>query len=140
VAKRTHLDPALLPDARMERMRAEMYRLRRTVLSLVPQPFRAVIDPPYEFTREEGRSWDQDVVDKVLQLLKPDSQERAACPLCGDIARTYGAGFSVPNGLERHLLGSHNSRQCNVMHAAQGLLRVRHRELYPGDYGPYGCD
>lgn len=91
-------------------MREEIYLLRRTVLSLVPEPFRAVIDPPYEFTREKGRSWEQDVVNKVLQLVKPDTQERAACPLCGDTTRTHGAGFSVPNGLERHLLGSHNSR------------------------------
>lgn len=35
MGKRTYIDPALLPEARMNRMREEMYLLRRTVLSLV---------------------------------------------------------------------------------------------------------
>ena len=61
MGKRTYLDPALLPEARMDRMREEMYLLRRTVLSLVPEPFRAIIDPPYNFTQEEGRRWEHDV-------------------------------------------------------------------------------
>jgi hypothetical protein len=124
----------------MERMREEMYLLRRTVLSLVSEPFRRLIDPPYNFTQEEGRRWDHDVVNKIVQLVEPDAQGRTACPLCGDLTQTFGVGYSVPVGLERHLLGSHNSKGCDVMHAAKGLLRVRHRELYPDDYGPYGCD
>ena len=46
MGKRTYLDPALLPEARMDRMREEVYLLRRTVLSLVPEPFREIIVPP----------------------------------------------------------------------------------------------
>lgn len=138
--KRSHIDPALLPEARMERMREEMYLLRRAVLSLVPEPFRTLVDPPVNFTREEGRQWEYEVVEKIIRLVEPDVQGRAACPLCGALTQTYGSGFTVPGGLERHLLGSHQSRRCDVMHAAKGLLRVRHRESYPEDYGPYGCD
>ncbi len=55
--KRVHIDPALQPEARMDRMREEIYLLRRTILSLIPEPFQGLIEPPYEFTREEGRRW-----------------------------------------------------------------------------------
>jgi hypothetical protein len=37
---RTFYDPALAPEARMNRMREEMYALRRTVVSLVPEKFQ----------------------------------------------------------------------------------------------------
>lgn len=140
MAKGSRTDSALLPEARMDRMRMEMYRLRRTVLSLVSEQYRELIDPPYDFTQAEGNRWDYDVVRRIIELVEPDTEGRSACPLCGDTTQSYGLGFSVPTGLERHLLGSHGSRECNVMYAAKGLLRVRHRELYPGDYGPYGCD
>lgn len=140
MAKRTYGDPALLPEARMDRMREEMYLLRRTVISLVPEPFREIVDPPFRFSREEGKYWDLDVAPRIIELLEPDAMGRCACPLCGETTQPYGDGFKLPGGLERHLLGSHNSMRCGVMHAAKGLLRVRHRELYPGDYGPYGCD
>jgi len=140
VARRYLVDPALLPEARMERMREEMYVLRQAVLSLVPERFRILIKPPYSFTQEQGRSWQYETVRKVLELVEADPQGRAPCPLCGETTQTYGVGFAVPTGLERHLLGSHQSRRCDVMHAAKGLLRVRHRELFPEDYGPYGCD
>lgn len=138
--KRVHIDPALQPEARMDRMREEIYLLRRTILSLIPEPFQGLIEPPYEFTREEGRRWGFEVVSRIIEHTKPDAHGRAACPLCGQVTQTYGVGFSIPTGLERHLLGTHRSIQCDVMHAAIGLLRVRHRKLYPDDYGPYGCD
>ncbi len=135
MGKSTYGDPALLPEARMERMREEMYLLRRAVIALVPEPYRKIVDPPFRFTREEGHRWDNEITRKVIDLVEPDAMGRSTCPLCGETTKP-----KVPGGLERHLLGSHSSRRCDVMHAAKGLLRVRHRELYPGDYGPYGCD
>jgi hypothetical protein len=134
LGKRTYIDPALLPEARIDRMREEIDLLRRTVLSLVSEQFRVVLYPPHNFTQEEGRRWYDEVVSKIIELVEPDEWRRAACPLCG------GGDFTVPNGLERHLLGSHNVSRCEVMHAARGLQRVRFKELYPGVYGPYGCD
>lgn len=140
MAKRTRSDPSLLPEARMERMREELYLMRRTVISLVPLPYRKIVSPPYHFTREGGHSWECATAEKVIGLVKPDTMGRSACPLCGETKQPYGDGFKVPGGLERHLLGSHGSQQCGVMRAATGLLRVHHRELYPDDFGPYGCD
>jgi hypothetical protein len=137
---RETLDPALSAEARMDRMREEMYLLRRTIVSLAPEPFRQVIDPPYNLTREESQQWLSVTVEKVIELTEPDSWGKAACPLCAAVPQIIGIGFSYPIGLERHLLGSHRSVQCSVIHAANGLRRVRHREQFPGDYGPYGPD
>ena len=133
-------DPALSPEARMDRMREEMYLLRRTVLSLVSERYRGVIDPPYDMTREDSEQWLRVTVQKVIELTQPNASGKAACPLCGDVPQFVGIGFSYPIGLERHLFGSHRSVQCGVLHAANGLRRVRHRKQFPGDYGPYGPD
>lgn len=46
---------------------------------------------------------------------------RAWCPLCGDGAASLRDldGFSLPVGLERHLLGTHGSRMCCVFRVLQ---------------------
>ena len=140
MASGDRIDPDLTPESRMRRMREEMFRLRRAVLSLVPDKYRALVEPPYDFTRETSLGWERRAVERILEIVPVDNQGRAPCPLCGMTTQFYGVGFVVPGGLERHLLGSHKSHQCDVMHAASGLLRVMHRKAYPDDYGPYGCD
>lgn len=137
---RPSLDPALLPEARMNRMRHEMWRLRRTVISLVSEPYRSAIDPPHNLTREESNAWLHVAAQRVIKLTVPDEMGKAPCPLCGAVPQFVGIGYSYPLGLERHLVGSHNSALCDVIHAAVGLQRVRHQEKWPDDYGPYGCD
>jgi hypothetical protein len=117
-----------------------MWRLRKAVVSLVPEAYRAAVAPPYDLTREQSLAWGHEAAQRVLELTAPDSTGRAVCPLCGAVPQFEGIGYSFPGGLERHLVGSHRSRQCDVMHASVGLLRVRHREKWPDDYGPYGCD
>jgi hypothetical protein len=125
----------------MSRMREEMYRLRQTVVSLVPEPYRNVIQPPYDFTQEQSRIWLNIAAIEVVKLTETNADGKAPCPLCGEVSNYVGStGFTYPDGLIRHLTGSHNARHCPVMYAADGLRRVRHRELYPNDYGPYGCD
>lgn len=134
------LDPALLPEARMDRMREEMWRLRMAVISLIPDQYRDAVYPPHDLTREESNDWRRTAVQRVLKLTEPDAMGKAACPLCGAVPQFVGVGYSYPLGLERHLLGSHGSALCDVIHASVGLQRVRHRDKWPGDYGPYGCD
>lgn len=134
------LDPALLPEARMDRMREEMWRLRRTIISLLPEKYREAVDPPHDISREESNRWRDIAAQRVIELTMPDEMGKAACPLCGSVPQFVGVGYSYPIGLERHLIGSHRSAICDVIHAAVGLQRVRHREAWPNDYGPYGCD
>lgn len=56
----------------------------------------------------------------------PLGAPRAVCPLCvGDSLTPYEKGFALPTGLEWYLLGTHNSRQCDVFGAAVALARWR---------------
>lgn len=122
-------------------MQDEMYRLRRTIVSLVAEPYQIIIDPPYDFTREQSRGWLNVVAHEIIGLTKPDANGKTTCPLCGDVANYAGSmGYAHPEGLHRHLTGSHNSGQCPVTYAADGLRRVQHREKFPNEYGPYCCD
>jgi hypothetical protein len=44
---------------------------------------------------------------------------RAYCPLCnGSSKQGYAKGFTVPEGLRRHLLGVRTAKQCPVVHQA----------------------
>jgi len=50
---------------------------------------------------------------------EPLGAPRAPCPLCGGgTASPREEGYALPTGLMRHLLGSHNSSQCDVFEAA----------------------
>jgi hypothetical protein len=51
---------------------------------------------------------------------------RAYCPLCRDGASLqYHAGFSLPVGLERHLLGTHSAHRCSVFATAYAMAQDR---------------
>lgn len=138
---RRYFDPELTAEAKMNRMREEMDTLRWIIISLIPEPYQSVINPPYEFTREESKMWLSKTAWAIINLTTPE-RDIAPCPLCGAVANVFfgGRGFKYPDGLHRHLTGSHNAAHCRVMYAADGVRRVWHRKQFPGDYGPYGCD
>jgi hypothetical protein len=138
---RRNFEPELTLESKMNRMRDEMYRLRHTIISLVAEPYQIIIEPPYDFTRDQSRGWLNMVAHEIIGLTKPDADAKAACPLCGNIANFAGStGYAYPDGLHRHLTGSHNAGQCPVTYAADGLRRVQHREKFPNGYGAFGCD
>lgn len=80
-----NLDPALLPEAHMDRMREEMWRLRRTVISLLPETYREAVDPPHDLSREESNRWREIAAQRVIEVTVPDEMGKAACPLCGAV-------------------------------------------------------
>ena len=68
---------------------------------------RQIIPYAQILTRAEGSVWG----------------DRAYCPLCKDGSTApYDRGFSVPEGLYRHLIGFGNVHQCVVMDAAFKLI------------------
>jgi hypothetical protein len=141
VRSRERFDPELTAESKMSRMRDEMETLRMTVISLSREPYRSIIEPPYDLTQAQSRDWLATTSNRVIELTGPDSHGKAACPLFGAVSQFVGSeGFTYPDGLDRHLTGSHNAHQCPILYAANGLRRVRHREQFPNDYGPYGCD
>lgn len=58
---------------------------------------------------------------------------RTYCPLCnGGSDDFYVRGFSIPIGLERHLLGRNNSHQCAVMSILLKMAQDRRQDLANG--------
>jgi hypothetical protein len=85
-------------------------------------------------SRQETYSWDESTAHKIIALAKRITPEegayfsnRAYCPLCGrgsSSAFSHEAGFSVPEGLRRHLVGwGDRGNQCPVFGAAMSLAR-----------------
>ena len=74
---------------------------------------------------EEIYAWKKAVSENIINRFKNDpsllpdyfGQKFANCPLCKRGSSTpYQTGFKLPEGLRRHLLGSHNSaHQCFFM-------------------------
>jgi hypothetical protein len=77
------------------------------------------------------------LVEEILALAKPTMEQREAqawnygatqipCPLCGRISSApYAEGFTWPEGLRRHLEGSHHANACAVTRVA---YMAAHRE------------
>lgn len=78
-------------------------------------------------TAADARGWQNEVVNAVIASTAPDPMmsnvydERAGCPLCkGTGLDAISPGYSLPNGLEYHLRGTHGAwrTQCPVTAAA----------------------
>jgi hypothetical protein len=83
-------------------------------------------------SRRESRGWEHSVAAALIDDVEviPGTEgsysgERAFCPLCGEgAASVYQSGFSVPEGLRRHLVGWGDIRnQCFVLATASQLAR-----------------
>jgi hypothetical protein len=124
----------------IERLREDLYRARRTVVELVPDQFRSILDSYVHCSsHEEYVEWRRGTADRIIELALarpseemrslPGESPRAICPLCGnDSNNPFGIkGFAIPDGLLRHLEGSHNAIQCRVFEIACALARERLR-------------
>jgi 3-dehydroquinate dehydratase len=89
-------------------------------------------------------AWRDKALERVLNAAapKPAMQmgdyglvERALCPLCrGSASSPSVRGFAFPEGLRRHLLGSHTPHQCEVFAAAEKSIirRIRAKVVRMG--------
>lgn len=118
------------PEDRIRRLEADLYEARRTILDLMPEPIRDTLSGYYGCkSRQDTYAWESEAIDFVISQAKIlSSQEgsylsdRACCPLCGgETTSPYERGFSVPEGLRRHLSGWGSSPRCSVMNAALKL-------------------
>lgn len=136
----TRFDPHLTTEAKMRRMKDEISMLRYALVQTVEERFERILRVPYDMDRETSRGWLYATTRKIIEAVEPNPAWRAPCPLCGSDPLHIGSGWAYPNGLERHLLGTHRTTQCSRMYAANGLWRAQHKEQWPGDIGPYGAD
>lgn len=119
----------IVHNPEVERLKAELDRARRTVLDLMPDNIRDVLYSYRECaSRQESWRWREGAAEQLIGLAQPlqsaRSRDRASCPLCkGGSSSPYEEGFSLPEGLRRHLVGWGNSFSCPVMTAAYDLAR-----------------
>jgi hypothetical protein len=142
-------------ESRFRELEWELYRARSLILhNLIPPQMSAILTDHHEITSLEAMSeWYHDAVERIIaQVHEPEDEDgddwedgpdlhafhveqRIPCPLCRQSNRSfYPQGFSLPEGLRRHLHGSHNSRHCPVMEQVMGLVRDRvlRAEASPG--------
>lgn len=73
--------------------------------------------------RSEVFNWARETAEKIIQKIDGDESikpsylgdRRTLCPLCKrgpNSPYIHAEGFSIPEGLRRHLLGSYNAHQC----------------------------
>lgn len=123
-------------EATIRRLEEDLFMARRTIVELMPEQFQRVLDSFRGDDRTAVWEWAEKAADQIVDLCDTAEQKyydgyplgapRAPCPLCGGGSSTpYDKGFALPTGLFRHLMGSHNSRQCEVFGAALQLALTR---------------
>ena len=127
---RTRHDVLFNPQETIKCLQDELYEARTTIISLMSEDAQKILES-YRWceSRKETYSWQENVAERIIALAKilsPEQgsylSERAYCPLCGEGSSSpYESGFSIPEGLRRHLVGYGNVQQCKVMEAAKRL-------------------
>jgi hypothetical protein len=115
----------------LDRLRSDLFEARQTIIAMMPVELSRVLSSYHECgTLKERHRWLDDAAEKIIALaeLLPIAfstyypEKRANCPLCGcQSSSTYSGGFSVPEGLRRHLVGYGKVAACRVMRAARGM-------------------
>jgi hypothetical protein len=111
----------------------ELHRTRLSVMEMMPFEAQVILTSYHSCkSRQHTRLWPHIAATKIIELatiLPPtifDSSKRAYCPLCGASgSNKYSPGFSVPEGLRRHLLGWSNSSICPMFDI---VLRMANEE------------
>jgi hypothetical protein len=128
--------PPLRPDpsaAKIRDLEADLWRAHRALVDLMDEPHREVLNSYLHATDSLWR-WRENAALRLVDLCRDVEQRtyggyplgapRAVCPLCGGgSSAPYDKGFALPEGLMRHLLGTHNSRQCDIFFAAESMAR-----------------
>ena len=107
----------------------ELWSARSAIIELMPDGIQQILRSFRQCeTRDAGNGWSDEAVAKLVTtaLIIPSTlqslDERAFCPLCGRGSTSAGAqGFSVPEGLRRHIAGWGSGQACSVFEAAHKL-------------------
>lgn len=109
-----------------EELQEDLRVAQWTILSLMPKRIREILNGSCR-TWDEAALWEGKTAARIVEFLdftlegkvkgnhRPNTR-RTPCPLCGERPDTSDGrrGFVLPDGLLRHLLGTHSSRQCRV--------------------------
>lgn len=122
-------------EARLSRLESDLYMARLSIIRLAPDKFRDLLESYRTCSsRAETYHWMDLVAEKIADQAEPIPGgvhsdyfgERGYCPLCREGAQSFyshDAGFKLPEGLRRHLVGFGRSNLCVVMEAAKEMAR-----------------
>ena len=137
MAGRRGTAPSVDYVGKIRRLEDELFFAREAIIHLVPPAAREVLIGHRRCqSREELLRWFPLAAETIVEMADavppptcqgyPIDHARAKCPLCGQGPESpYYQGYALPEGLTRHLRGTHRSRQCDVFGAAEALARNR---------------
>jgi hypothetical protein len=116
------------PEDEIRKLKDELYFARRAIVNLMPDKISELLGGYFHCeTRNDLHRWQGEAIAAIIETASPLTPHdayfpRAYCPLCGEGSQgPYEEGFSLPEGLRRHLAGWGNCRQCSVTEAAFAL-------------------
>lgn len=121
-----------------EGLEEDLLKHRHFIIDQLGEPLSALIqefarDPrhiewltTYPNSRAPHGAAERDFIDLIVEAAEPhafrdyERNLRARCPLCGGepLGPSRTGGYAIPTGLDRHLIGWGNARQCFVMQVA----------------------
>jgi hypothetical protein len=121
-----------LADLRQDvaRLESELELAQTDLLETLPRPLQSRMYGYVSCTsREAAADWHTSLIEALIaearkeQVGDPSGESsRAPCPLCHGGTRDL-AGFAMPLGLQRHLLGEMGQALCPFMRATRWLAR-----------------
>lgn len=114
-------------ERQLQQLRWEYLRMCRLVIEKVPPA--ALAKRLVDLVDNDVRGAIPEIVAAAVELPGPFGpfERRALCPMCGG-GSGHASGFSLPEGLSRHLMGNGAAYQCDVMLAAFQLWDSEHGE------------
>ena len=112
-------------DKRVRELENELQAVRRALVKLMPTEIADLLLSHHSCeSQSDFASWRATVIERVCEVATPELsqsffQERAYCPLCRQGSSWgYSNGFTLPEGLRRHLIGFGRTSMCPVTEAA----------------------
>lgn len=121
-----------LPTDRVERLETQLAIAQQAVVTRLPESVREILDQHHATHIAALLDLRKALANEALRLAEPIKlgfgPAEALCPLCGDrSSRPYAHGFTVPEGLRKHLLGDGNAHPCPVLHT----VFLQERDMLP---------
>lgn len=117
-------------DDELRRLKDELFLARHAIVSLMPEDLQLILMSFWQCeSRQDTYGWMYRAAEGVIARAEALSEisgwcggDRALCPLCGaESSAPYDRGFSLPEGLRRHLTGQGRTHQCSVFGAAMAM-------------------
>lgn len=126
-------------EEQIRELQSELCMARHTIVYLMSEEIQEILNSYHQLkSSSDIYRWENESAYEIIEyakILSPEEgsywQDRAYCPLCDRGAQsTYERGFTVPEGLFRHLVGWGNAQRCSVFEAAMALARDFSRRTF----------